>query len=558
MKPRISLRWSLGISALTALAMVSGSSLGVFAAQKPASVRSGGTITFINAPNTPFVANFNPWSPNNTTTAMTQIFEPLLYFNAYTGKIEPKLAVSYHYLSGHKGIVFNLRHGVKWSNGRAFTAKDVAFTLDMLIKNPAIDLNDLSSMIRSVTANSTYQVTVTLKTPNVTDLYYIAGATPIVPASQWQAVKNPATFTDSSPVTTGPFKVGSVNRNQLVLVKNHYYWDAPLPYVNKIVYPTYLSNNTAALAMDKGQFTLAMQFIPDIRQVLLSKNPSIYHYWFPPVGENILYLNDAKYPFSLLPFRQALNHALNRTKLSKIGEYGYETPSNATGLPPTPLNRQYINSSIVKRYAPVYSPKKARAILQQAGFHWKGGRLIDPKGQAVSMTIYATNGATDWVSDASIMANEFRAIGINARVATPSYSTLAADLASGSYQAAVMRSFIGGPGPYYEYYPLLDSAFTAPVGKTAISNYERWSNPTTNRLLAEYVKTFSQVKRQQILNQLETIMAKDLPVIPFLDFPAWEQYNTSKFGGFPTAKNPYAELTRGFDSEYVLAQIHQK
>lgn len=550
--------WGAGLVAILAGTVVSLSSMGTYAAARPtAKILSGGTLTYINVSGSLDSDNFNPWSPDYLGGDIAQVFEPLLYVNAYTGTITPKLATSYHYADQHRAIVFNLRHGVQWSNGKPFTANDVAFTLNMLIKNPGLDLNDLSAMIASVKVNSPDQVTVNLKAANVTDLYYIAGDTPIVPASQWQSVKNPVTFTDPRPVTTGPFLVGTVTRNELVLVRNPHYWDSPQPYISKIVYPDYIGNDTANLAMGEGDFTVAQQYIPEIQRVLLNKNPKNYGDWFPAAGEQVLYLNDAQYPMNLLAFRQALNDVINRAQIARVGEEGYEVAANAVGLPANPLDGKELDASVDATYAPKVSLSKARALLKAAGFHWKNSQLISPKGQAVSMTVLATSGYTDQIADGGIMVPELRSLGINAVLKTPSGSTMTADLASGRFQAAFNFPSTG-PGAYYEYYPLLDSAFSAPIGQTASSNYERWNNAATNKLLNEYAVAFSSTKRQAILDQLETIVAKDLPVIPITDAPDWEEYNTSQITGFPTAKDPYAEFNYGFDNEYIFAQVHRK
>ncbi len=556
---RLSRLWSVGLVSLASAGIISWSSAGTFAALRPVrAFPSGGTVTWVDAPSGPFADNFNPWSPNNAAGGVTSIFESLLYINLYTGSVTPKLATAYHYTNHHQAIVFNLRHGVKWSNGTAFTAKDVVFTFTMLMKNPGIDLNDLKAMISSVVENSPYQVTVHLKAPNVTDLYYIAGDTPIVPQTQWGAIKDPVTFTDPHPITTGPFKVGSVSREQLTLVRNPLYWNKPEPYISKIIWPAYISNNTAALAMGQGKFTMASQFVPSIKKVLLDRNPAHYGDWFPPVSTNMLFLNDATYPFNLLAFRQALNDVINRKAIGQVGEQGYEVAANAVGLPANPQDKKQFDQAVIRKYAPVVSVPKAKTVLKKAGFRWRGGHLVSPKGHPVSVTVLAMSGATDWVADGGIIVNELHALGISAVEKTPAPSTLTADLASGHFQAAIDGTG-SGPGAYYLYYPLLDSAFTAPIGKPATSNFERWRNATTNRLLNQYVTTFSQSKQQAILDQLETIMAKDLPVIPLTDSAAWEQYNSTHIVGFPTAKNPYAVLAyTANNNEYILAQLHRK
>jgi peptide/nickel transport system substrate-binding protein len=555
--PRKSLRLAAASAGLVLTSAVALTACGTTTSAPTAAAKNSTVpFVFVNAPSSPFVRNFNPWSPSYTF--MWPINEPLLNFNDYTGKITPKLAASYQIENNGKTIVFDLRHHVQWSNGAPFTSKDVVFTLDMLLSHPAMDVNALNTMISSVKADGPYKVIVNLKARDNAALFYIGGDTAIVYAKQWEKVKNPVTYTDPNPITTGPFIVKSVTRSLITLVRNPHYWNKPEPYIKTVEYPLYLSNNTASLAMIKGQFAMADQFIPDIQRTLIDKNPKYYHYWFPPFATNVLWTNDGVYPFNLVGFRQALSLAINRNKVAKLGEYGYETPVNATGLPNAPAYARYFDRSLIASHPLEYDPAKARAILKKLGFSWNSaGHLVDPKGQVVTAPILAISGATDWIADANIIAKELGAIGIVSRVHVIAGSTFGADMAKGNFKLAI-SSTDGGPSPYYIYDPLLASAYSAPEGQNAPSNYERWINSKTDALLNEYATATTKSQKVSAMYALEKQFVKDMPVIPLMDFPAWDQYNTEHFTGFPTPKNPYAALDYGFNYMYVIARIRPK
>ncbi len=520
------------------------------------------TAVFINAPASPFVDNFNPFSPSNPAVGqgVSEIYEPLFWKNSYTGKYVPKLAVSYAYNSAHTAITFQLRKNVKWSDGTPFTSADVVYTYDLILSHPALDLNGLSSMIASVHANGMYGVTIDLKAPNSADLYFIAADTPILPKHVWDKIANPVTYTDRHPVTTGPYLVGSFSSSGFTLVRNRHYWNAPQPYVKTISVPLYLSNNSAELAMAKGNYTVAEQFLPDIRRTLLSKNPSDYHYWFPPALNRLIFTNDAKYPFNITAFRQALSDAINRQEISTVGEYGYEPIANSVFLPPTPLLKKYIDSSITTQYPLKYSVSKAKLLLKSAGFHWnRSGNLIDPHGGVVAPTMLVPAGATDTISDAEIMAKNFKEIGINMTVKTPALSTILSDLDTGSYQMIFKTAASqGGPSAYDLYTTYFSKTYYKPVGQSATGNQERWQNAKVNNLLNQYTRTFSSSAKVSILDQIEKVIAQQLPLIPVVFQPAWDEYNTSSITNFPSAKNPYAAPIYNWDVEYIMAQLKVK
>lgn len=519
---------------------------------------ASGVATFITAPQNPFEDNFNPFVPTDPTIAagLSEIYEPLLWYNSWKGRFTPKLAESYS--QSRKSIVFHLRPNVKWSDGKPFSAEDVAFTINLILKHPAIDTNALSTFVASAKAAGTHTVKVTLRHPNVTALYYLGSQIPILPAHVWSRISNPSHATIKNPVTTGPFLVKSVTTQLVVLRRNPHYWNAPEPRINEIELPLYESNTTAAAAMgnDKG-WTVADNYIPNIRKTLVAHDPKHYGYWFPQESTVFLSTNDQKYPYSLLAFRRALDVAVNRPYIAKAGEEGYLVPSNPTGLPVQPGTTHVINKSLEHRYAFHYDPAQARKLLRAAGFHWnKTGNLVDPRGGLVTTSIVSPSGATDLTTDSQIIARELKAIGIPTSIRSINGSLYGSDLQNGRFGLALTIGY-SGYHAWGQYNPLLNSQFTAPEGKLATADYERWKDKRTDALLQEYTQTSNPARQASVVNRLETIMASRLPVIPLFDFPAWEEYNTTSLVGMPTPKDPYAMLDESspWTFEYVFANL---
>jgi len=148
-------------------------------------------------------------------------------------------------------------------------------------------------------------------------------------------------------------------------------------------------------------------------------------------------------------------------------------------------------------------------------------------------------------------------IGVDLKVENLSSSAYSAREQTGRFQLAY-GSTQGGPSPYYELGSVLHSANSAPVGQAASSNYERWKDKTTDRLLDDFASTTSSVRQHAILDQLQGIMLQDVPVIPVLEGVTWYQYDTSKLIGWPTASNPYANPgpCATPDWEVVLLNVH--
>jgi len=85
-----------------------------------------------------------------------------------------------------------------------------------------------------------------------------------------------------------------------------------------------------------------------------------------------------------------------------------------------------------------------------------------------------------------VVAQNLKAVGIQVTPDNLSNTDFTASLYTGKYQLAFYDQQTFGPSPYYELRNWLDSAGTAPIGKTATTNYERYSNPATDKLFSQY------------------------------------------------------------------------
>src|SRR5947209_16170040 len=96
--------------------------------QSSSSSSSGGTVTIAGDTGGPFPNNLNPVSPTNgMSLTRSFVYEPLLMFNYLKpDQITPWLASSYKWSDDGKTLTFKTRSGVKWNDGKPFSAKDVA------------------------------------------------------------------------------------------------------------------------------------------------------------------------------------------------------------------------------------------------------------------------------------------------------------------------------------------------------------------------------------------------------------------------------------------------
>jgi len=137
------------------------------------------------------------------------------------------------------------------------------------------------------------------------------------------------------------------------------------------------------------------------------------------------------------------------------------------------------------------------------------------------------------------MADNLKAIGIDAKVNSISFSAYFSALQMGSYDMAISWTN-PGPTPFYLYNSLLNSTNSAAIGKQANSNFERWMDPTTDQYLNQYSTSTDPAVQQQALAGLEKVMVEQLPSIPLVNGATWNEYSTRNFTGWPGATNAYA------------------
>jgi len=517
------------------------------------------TLTISNENGALWTCGFNPLNASDTLLSVGFMYEPLVYVNPLQGgKTTPMLASSYAWGPGNKSLTFTIRQGVKWSDGTPMTAADVAYTFNLIKKYPGLDLTGVWSVLSSVTATGN-TVTMDFSTVAVPYFYYIADQTPIVPEHIWSTLSNPTTNAITNPVGTGPFLMSKCSPSNITYTANPNYWQPGLPKIKKIEYPAYTSNTTANNDLANGTAQWGAQYIPAIDTFYKSKSPN-YNYWFPPTVNVSLVPNLTNPLLSNVKVREAMSYAIDRAKVSTIGESGYEPPANQTGIV-TPTFASSQDSSAVSAWGNGYDPAKATSLLESAGFHMgSDGIMVNSAGQKLQFTVLNIGDYSDWVASVQVIQQELKSVGISITPDNLSNTDFDADFYYGKYQLAYYDQQTFGPSAYYELNNWLNSANTAPVGKVAASNYERYSSPATDKLLDQYATTTDAATQQSILNQIQQVMTTDVPIIPVVEAVDWYQYDTGTFSGWPTPGNPYAQPSAyAFpDNEQVLLHLAPK
>ena len=540
MRSRTRLRTSRVIVsvALTSLTLITGcSSYDEGDAPLPVA-SSSGDITLFSGTTGNMTRDFNPFSHTSLSGTVGMVYETLFFFNqAKSGEERPWLAQKYAISPDGKKLTFTVRPNVKWSDGQPLTSDDVAFTFNYLRKNPLINTYGLP-LAGATKINST-TVEVDFTQPAFAYVWYAAGQTPIVPQHVWQNISSPATSKNSNPIGTGPFQLKNFTPQSFVLAKNATYWQTGKPALSSVRFVSYSGNSAALNALNAGQIDWAGIFIPDVKNKFVAMNPSVNHYVKFSSGDiTNLIPNLATWPTNQLPVRQAINYALDRSALNAQAFSGTGTMPSAAGVA-VPRDQKYLSAAYKELRAP-YDPAKATQTLEAAGYHKdSAGYYQDTTGRRLSVMCLVVSGWTDYLSAMLVIKDELKRVGIEFAAEEVSYTSFLDREHNGEFQLAIDNAK-GGPGPYFLFNYMLNSANTAPVGQEATTNFARFSNPKADSLLAQAAGTDDQAILAQAYLGLEKIFVEQLPYIPVIQPQAMTEYRTEKFTGMPTPDNPYA------------------
>jgi peptide/nickel transport system substrate-binding protein len=482
--------------------------------------------------------NYNPYSPNVLVAAYT--WEPLMIINGYNCQVVPWLATDYKW-QDPQTLVYTIRDGVKWNDGQPFSADDVVFTFNLLKQQPAFDSGGVWTTLDNVSSSGN-QVTFKFKEPSV-NMFSKVSAVLIVPKHVWQSVQDPVKYTNEGAVGTGPFKPSSFNGQQVVLDRFDGYWQADKINVKQLIFTKNAGGNEVEqLKLSQGAYDTNSMFVPDIKSVYVNKDPAHNHYWYPPGGLISLGFNLTKAPFNDVEFRKAVAYAIDRQAISTKAEFGYVTAASQTGLV-VPGQKDWLDPSIPNQGIFNYDPKQAADILDKAGYKKdSSGKLLGKDGKQVSFTFIVQNGWTDWIQASQIVQQNLNALGMDVHLQTPAPDTVDSQTKAGNFDMAF--AVPGGSCSMYDnYYNYYDSKASAPIGQTAATNWIRWMDPNTDKLIDQLRQSPDVNTQKQAVYGLEKVLTTQFPTVALWYGAHWFQYSTKRAVGWPNADNPYALTT---------------
>ena len=500
------------VAAATVLALVVTG--GTATAQK-----SGGILRvhlWDSPPNLSMLEGVNPLAART----MMPVFNNLVMFDQHAKQsrldaIVPDLATRWAWNEEGTAVTFWLRHGVKWHDGRPFTANDVKCTWDLILDKAPERLrqNVRKSWYKNlgqVTTNGDYEVTFQLKRPQPAFLMLIAsGASPIYPCHVSSAQMR------QRPGGTGPFKFVDFKPNESIkLTRNPDYWKPGLPYLDGIEFPIIKNMSTAVLAFVSGKFDMIWPYslTAPLLKDLQSQMPQAICEMTPNGGINAqLLINRDKPPFDNLELRRAMALSLDRKAFIDILDQGQgdiggilqPPPEGLWGMPPEQLKE-----------LPGYGPDgeknraQARQIMQKLGYG--SDRHLPIK--------VSTRDLPPFRNAALLLIDQMKQIYIDGELEIIDTSLYYPKMLRKDFTVALNFS-TSGPDPD----PTLDQFF----GCGSSQNWDGYCNAEVDKMVEQQSIEGNAARRKQILWAIESKLAEDVarPIIFYDRFATcWQPY----------------------------------
>ena len=520
------------------------------------------------------LANVDNWNPYLTSVTHQRdamqitINEALFYTNLTDGKLIPWQAESFELTPDFLTATIKLRKGVAWQDGQPFTADDVKFTLEALRDAPP-EINgssDYKEYIKSVDATDplTAVIHFTKAAPRWVRDHLALGHEnhyPILPKHIWQG-QDIKGFTNYDlakglPMGTGAYKLVSSTTQQEVFDRDDNWWGAktgfmPLPAPKRIVIVPVASDDAMGQLQIANQVDGGRQLLVGTFEASQAQNAKLHSWntqgpvWGAPDGcDYSLVFNNLKAPWNDVNLHNAVDHAIDRAKLSEIGYEGSDHPVSfafsgymaGTYLKSDGLLQSVINKYDIDHQDPALVAKYMAAAgyaKGSDGFWGKDGKPLEFKVRVPAFIQPIQAPLTQQLKDAGFDA-----------IQAPVDDSWLPDITNGNFDTMVFVH-CGSLSEPVETLKDYHTKYSRPLG-TAIPSAiagSRYSNPEYDKLIdamlavpanpdptSDYMKNAAAAL---------DIAMRDLPQIDMLEELHVVTFNDSYWTGWPTAADSYA------------------
>ncbi len=478
------------------------------------------------------------------------LFDSLLELDASLN-VRPLLAESWEVSKDGLSYTFKLKKGVKWHDGKPFTARDVAFTFysvldpkvttphrayfDALVGFPELTAKDNPKRpqeltVRPIEVVDDHTVRFRLRYPSGSFLAILVNPRAgIVPEHLLKGVDlNTAEF-NRKPVGTGPFKFVEWRRGERLVMEANEQYHGGRPALNRLIFRIIPDAVVLVQELKAG----GVDFIenPPLTEVARLKQTA---------GLKVLVADNTSYtyvgwrqdlaPFNDLRVRRALNHAVDVPSIVREVLQGYAAISTGQFSPAS-----WAFDPGVKPYA--YDPNRAKALLAESGFKPGPDGVLVKDGKRFSFSIRHDQ-ANQSVKDTAVIVQEYlKRVGVEATLEALDWPTFVKKLFASDFEGIVV-----GWTNHHDPDPFAYTIWHSSQWKGR--NFAHYKNPRVDELLEQARRTAVVAERKRAYAEFSRVLMEDAPYV-FLYFQQQVYVTRQGYEGFvpiPTYAGLYQSL----------------
>jgi peptide/nickel transport system substrate-binding protein len=375
-----------------------------------------------------------------------------------------------------------LHKGIKFTDGTPLNAAAVKFNLDRYRQPASLRALELQ-YVKDITVTGKYSLKITLSTPFAPFLSILTDRSGMIVSPKAVQDEGETGFRNN-PVCSGPYKyVDRVKADHIDLTANTHYWKKGLPKTKNLVFKIFTDANSALVNLQTGQLDFigppptALSLLKGQKKYVVVNKPSISYFG--------IYLNVTAAPLTNRTLRQAIDAAVDRKGLAKVVYRNTVQPAwSPFGLGVIGHDKNDV--------APKQNIAKAKQLVAKSG-------VSDP-----TFTLKIASGSTIAQQEAAFIQSNLKQAGITMNIQQEDFATLLCDGGKHNFQAMDL-GWSGRPDPDQNIYDFFVTG--------SKNNYEAYSNPKVDSLLAKARKTLKAKKRKPLYDQVMDILHKDVPYV---------------------------------------------
>lgn len=473
----------------------------------------GGTLTYASDIEPPILVSLLDTN-TRIRNISAKITEGLLRYDAQF-KPQPLLATRWSVSPDGLRYTFQLRQGVKWHDGKDFTAADVRYSVLTQKKQGPRGRITLANVERVDTPDALTAVLVLSKPAPYLIKALSSAELPIVPAHRYGDGDPLASANATAPVGTGPFIFEQwVRGSHIILRKNPNYWRSGAPQLDRIIFRFIPDKAAISAALEAGEVDVASNVnLADLER--LGKNPQL------KVEDTYdAYLNNAVFleynldnPVLAKPeVRHAIAHAIDRNALSSVVWYQRGEVVNS------PIPKVFTSYYDDSTFNYPYDVARANQLLDQAGYPRQGG------GTRFALKVTNIPGA-DFKRTSDFLRSSLARVGIRVDI-------LDGDLPTFLKRAYTAREFdlnVNGLGRLYDPTVGVQRIYWGDGVKNPLIwiNAAHYNNPQVDELFRQAATEVDETRRAAQFRQIQQTVGRELPAYPLVTVPsALQVYST--------------------------------